>query len=129
MAKAKKDPIAAAPGADQGPFHCSFCLKSQHEVEQLIAGPGFTFICGACVGLCNEYIAGRTPKLDHQAFAIENIPTERLLSQLRPLEQNRQGKGRQLQAVVDGLRQREVSWAQIGEALGVSRQSAWERFS
>jgi biotin operon repressor len=31
--------------------------------------------------------------------------------------------------VVDTLRSREVSWADIGEALGVSRQSAWERFS
>ena len=27
------------------------------------------------------------------------------------------------------LRAREVSWAQIGAALGMSRQSAWERFS
>lgn len=35
----------------------------------------------------------------------------------------------QLQWVVDELRRREVSWADIGEALGMSRQSAWERFS
>ena len=37
--------------------------------------------------------------------------------------------GNQLQTVVEELRGREVSWARIGEALGVSRQSAWERFS
>jgi hypothetical protein len=30
--------------------------------------------------------------------------------------------------VVDALRQREVSWAKIAEPLGVSRQTAWERF-
>jgi biotin operon repressor len=30
---------------------------------------------------------------------------------------------------VDILRSREVSWAQIGAALGMSRQSAWEQFS
>ena len=41
------------------------------------------------------------------------------------LEQSRAG----LQEEVDTLRQREVSWATIGEALGVSRQAAWERFS
>jgi hypothetical protein len=35
----------------------------------------------------------------------------------------------QLQTVVDLLRTREVSWADIGAALGVTRQSAWERFS
>ena len=34
-----------------------------------------------------------------------------------------------LSDVVAGLRQREVSWAKIAEPLGVSRQSAWDRFS
>jgi ATP-dependent Clp protease ATP-binding subunit ClpX len=27
------------------------------------------------------------------------------------------------------LRERGVTWARIGEALGMTRQSAWERFS
>jgi hypothetical protein len=30
---------------------------------------------------------------------------------------------------VDLLRQRGMTWTRIGEALGVSRQAAWERFS
>jgi biotin operon repressor len=30
---------------------------------------------------------------------------------------------------VDKLRDRGVSWTRIGEALGVSKQAAWERFS
>jgi len=30
---------------------------------------------------------------------------------------------------VDLLRSRGISWAEIGRALGVSRQAAWERFS
>jgi len=30
---------------------------------------------------------------------------------------------------VDVLRGRGISWTRIGEALGVSRQAAWERFS
>lgn len=33
-----------------------------------------------------------------------------------------------LQNHVDLLRERGVSWGRIGEALGVSRQAAWERF-
>jgi biotin operon repressor len=36
---------------------------------------------------------------------------------------------RDLRARVDLLRQRNVSWEAIGNALGVSRQAAWERFS
>jgi len=113
----------------QQPLHCSFCLKSQHEVAKLIAGPGCIFICDGCVGLCDTILAGETPKVDPDEFKIGNIPTERLLARLKPIEHTLQGMGNQLQTVVEELRGREVSWARIGEALSVSRQSAWERFS
>ena len=33
-----------------------------------------------------------------------------------------------MQDIVDILREREVSWATIGQALAVSRQAAWKRF-
>jgi hypothetical protein len=116
-----------APYAGKGPLHCSFCLKSQHEVKKLIAGPGFIFICDACIGLCDAILAGRTPKTD--VTSIDKIASETLLARLKPIEQTLQGMGNQLQTVVEALRRREVSWARIGEALGISRQSAWERFS
>jgi hypothetical protein len=57
------------------------------------------------------------------------LPTERLLQRLGAIEDMVQGKGNQLQSVVELLRSRRVSWAQIGAALGISRQSAWERFT
>jgi ATP-dependent Clp protease ATP-binding subunit ClpX len=31
--------------------------------------------------------------------------------------------------LIHEIRTRGVSWARIGEALGVSRQAAWERFA
>ncbi|WP_344744255.1 hypothetical protein [Streptosporangium vulgare] len=34
-----------------------------------------------------------------------------------------------LRSWVQELRRRGVTWARIGEALGITRQSAWERFS
>lgn len=37
-------------------LNCSFCSKSQHQVQQLIAGPA-VFICDECVELCNGIIA------------------------------------------------------------------------
>jgi hypothetical protein len=98
-------------------LYCSFCFKSQHDVEKLLSGHGAIFICGECVEACNEIMAGRSPNPSKQCSESE-LPTERL-----------QGKGDQLQAVVDLLRSRDVSWARIGAALGISRQSAWERFS
>ena len=39
-------------------FKCSFCGKSQKQVQQLIAGPG-VYICDECVELCNEIIDER----------------------------------------------------------------------
>jgi ATP-dependent Clp protease ATP-binding subunit ClpX len=106
---------------------CSFCFKSQHEVKKLISGPGSIFICDECIDLCNEIIADRP--LNSKAPSPEELPTERLLERLGPIEETVQGKGNQLQTVVDLLRSRKVSWAQIGAALGISRQSAWERFT
>jgi ATP-dependent Clp protease ATP-binding subunit ClpX len=56
-------------------------------------------------------------------------PTEELLSLLpTPISPLRR-IANCLQGLVDTLRKREVSWAVIAEQLGVSRQSAWERFS
>jgi len=37
-------------------LYCSFCGKSQEEVQRLIAGPD-VYICDECVSLCNEIIA------------------------------------------------------------------------
>jgi ATP-dependent Clp protease ATP-binding subunit ClpX len=36
-------------------LYCSFCGKSQNEVQRLIAGPQ-VFICNECVELCNDII-------------------------------------------------------------------------
>ena len=36
-------------------LHCSFCGKSQDEVNKLIAGPS-VYICNECVDLCNDII-------------------------------------------------------------------------
>jgi ATP-dependent Clp protease ATP-binding subunit ClpX len=119
---------AAAGGAvPTKTLYCSFCFKSQHEVRKLIAGPAGIFICDECVALCTEIIAGHMPTT--KPPSAQELPTERLLERLGPIEQTVQGKGSQLQGVVELLRSREVSWAQIGAALGISRQSAWERFS
>ncbi len=36
--------------------HCSFCHKSQHEVEKLIVGGGEVYICDECVAICNQVL-------------------------------------------------------------------------
>jgi len=114
-------------------LYCSFCGKSQHDVAKLIAGPS-VFICDECVGMCNKVIeVSNAPGGEwlerHRIEDIESMSTERLLHWLKiqglMSEHVRSG----MQDAVDTLRKREVSWAAIGEALGVSRQAAWDRFS
>jgi ATP-dependent Clp protease ATP-binding subunit ClpX len=38
-------------------YICSFCGRSQDEVQRLINGPGTVFICDECVALCSAIIA------------------------------------------------------------------------
>ena len=42
--------------AKNGTLRCSFCGKSQNEVQKLIAGPQ-VYICNECIDTCNEIIA------------------------------------------------------------------------
>ena len=116
-------------GDSKNTLYCSFCFQSQHDVKMLIAGPAAVFICDECVALCNQWIARTPPPAGSRPVAVEDLPTERLIARLGPIEQTVQGRASQLQCVIDILRKREVSWGVIGAALGISRQSAWERFS
>jgi hypothetical protein len=113
-----------------GTLYCSFCGKSQHKVAKLIAGPS-VFICDECVAICNK-ILGQPADKQVPVVRLEDIthmPTEKLLAWLKIQGVIFDDARAALQEAVDTLRKREVSWATIGEALGVSRQAAWDRFS
>lgn len=56
-------------------LYCSFCGKSQHEVQRLIAGPQ-VFICNECVELCNDIIR---EELDQASLAAAEPGGERKL--------------------------------------------------
>jgi len=43
--------------AAQSTLRCSFCNKSEHDVQKLIAGPE-VFICDECVAVCVGVISG-----------------------------------------------------------------------
>ncbi|MFG3039756.1 ClpX C4-type zinc finger protein [Streptomyces sp. NPDC048330] len=108
---------------------CSFCGKPEAKVAKLIAGPGVN-ICDACVDLAASIVAQygtgptppRMPKWDHltDAEMLDRLP--RAASVADQVEAD-------LRTWVLELRRRGVTWARIGEALGITRQSAWERFS
>jgi ATP-dependent Clp protease ATP-binding subunit ClpX len=114
-------------------LYCSFCGKSQHAVEKLVAGPA-VFICNECVAECNKWIDGapdepRQKSRTHSIRDLESFTDERLLRWLKTEAAIYEHAGTGLQNTVDILRTRNISWADIGEALGISRQAAWDRFS
>ncbi|MGN6273588.1 MAG: ATP-dependent Clp protease ATP-binding subunit ClpX [Protaetiibacter sp.] len=52
---------------------CSFCGKSQKQVQQLIAGPG-VYICDECVELCNEIIEERLAEAGEETTSEFDLP-------------------------------------------------------
>lgn len=110
-------------------IHCSFCAKSQVDVELIVAGPGVT-ICNECVGVAVKVMdENRGKPITLQSRFQDYWPNERLLNNLKLHEHAFESLGRAMQDIVEILREREVSWSQIGEALGVTRQAAWKRFA
>jgi hypothetical protein len=108
--------------------HCSFCGKPSTEVETLVSGPG-VLICEGCVQLCVSVIEGKPASAPHIAPWEHDLPLAQVLSNLRPVAAASAQVQQHLAAWVGKARSLGGTWSQIGEALGMTRQSAWERFS
>jgi ATP-dependent protease Clp ATPase subunit len=123
-------PEAEVPQAKRV-YRCSFCGKAQTEVKTLVAGTG-VFICDECVQLCQAVIdkkaATSATKEPPRLLLPANAPTENVLKTLAGYKGAFERVDDAMQDIVDILREREVSWAMIGQALAVSRQAAWKRF-
>ncbi|WP_101946845.1 ClpX C4-type zinc finger protein [Mycobacterium sp. 3519A] len=109
-------------------LRCNFCGKPHTEVGKLVAGPG-VYICDECVNLCVDVIANAThaepPALPEWA----GLSDDKLLQRLPVIAASAANIDAGLRERVSELRNRGVSWARIGAALNMTRQSAWERFS
>src|SRR5688572_23731447 len=69
-------PRMARIGESADLFKCSFCGKSQKQVQQLIAGPG-VYICDECVELCNEIIDERAAEQGASVVSDFDLPKPR----------------------------------------------------
>jgi ClpX C4-type zinc finger len=109
---------------------CSFCRKPPDAVAKLVAGPG-VFICNECVGLCTELVAvpSEKPWQEQVASWEQTMSDEDLLQHLPRVAAAAAQVEQQLTAWVRKARGRGITWSRIGESLGMTRQSAWERFS
>ncbi|MEU3605449.1 ClpX C4-type zinc finger protein [Streptomyces sp. NPDC035033] len=112
-----------------GPTHCSFCGKPVTEVGELIAGPG-VHICDRCVALAERIVTETLGEPDAERAQIWAAMTdEDLLDRLPHVARHIERAEADLRLWVRELRRRGVTWSRIGETLGITRQSAWERFS
>jgi len=109
---------------------CSFCAKPNTEVAALVAGPG-VYICDECVALCQQVIAA-----DARPASVPRLAPWQQATDLDACLENLPRIAKAGALVEDTLagwvgRSRELgaTWARIGEALGMTRQSAWARFS
>jgi hypothetical protein len=125
---------------------CSFCLKPSTQVAKLVAGHG-VYICNECVALCSEIIqaelaaapppaspagspaagpAGGQPRV---APWEQEMSLEEILAALPRVAAAGQQAQEYLTHWVRKARSLGATWARIGAALDMTRQSAWERFS
>ena len=116
---------SAARSTQQEILCCSFCNKDSKAVAKLIAGPG-VYICNECVELCNHILA---EELAPRVGGGSERPDAELLANLARTQAVASQVDGAVHDHVEILRGRGVSWTRIGEALGVSKQAAWERFS
>ncbi len=109
---------------------CSFCLKPNTEVKRLVAGPA-VFVCDECVELCCQIIEDLPEGLTEPRL----LPWERtdsLDAALANLPNVARAQAQVEESLLGWVRRARTlgaTWAQVGEALGITRQSAWERFA
>lgn len=129
--------MTAEPTATAVEIACSFCAKPAPEVAKIIAGPGI-YICDECVRLCNEILDSAADQPAAQSDDGEppaeltywqEMTDQELLDHLPKIARVAGQVEGSLTTWVRRVRSRGVSWARIGEALDMTRQSAWERFS
>jgi ClpX C4-type zinc finger protein len=108
---------------------CSFCGKPDTEVDKLVAGAG-VHICNECVALAASIIDGTSGSPAGPRVPVwESLADAEMLSHIPRVAAHIDQAEADLRSWVRELRRRGVTWSRIGEALGITRQSAWERFS
>lgn len=113
--------------ADQ-PFMCSFCLRPREKTGVLVGAPSVG-ICRKCTESAVNLFRKSLPETEPQARTPWDVLNdEELLRQLPKVAKARDDVENHLRVWVGAARNRKISWASIGESLGMSRQSAWERF-
>lgn len=108
---------------------CSFCGAPGGPGLQLIGGLGAQ-VCVTCIDdfhdIAHDPVKTAAAK---GSFPWDTMSDTEVLATLPRIMASAEQNTAFAHEWVDLLRERNISWAEIGRTLGVSRQAAWERFA
>lgn len=61
---------------------CSFCGKSESEVEQMICGPNGVYICNECVEVCREVVSSNSELAEESHYKVPLMPPQQIKEKL-----------------------------------------------
>ena len=107
---------------------CSFCGVRGTQGAKFAGGLG-AMMCVTCVEHFHDVFstAAKTAAVNHPPW--EKMSDSEILSKLPLIARNAEQVNEFLIEWVELARSRKSSWAEIGKAMGISRQGAWERFA
>ena len=107
---------------------CSFCgLRGTDDTD--FAGGLGAMMCEDCLIMYAGILATPENKRAARRTSWDDLDDETMLGKLPQILATADQVEWFLHEWVVLLRERGLSWTQIGKALGISRQAAWERFS
>ena len=107
---------------------CSFCGLVGTASTNFAGGLG-AMMCQDCLDMYTRLFATRESILSIRRPPWEQLSDEELLAKLPLISAAAEQSVEYLRDWVGLARERGLSWTDIGAALGISRQAAWERFS
>lgn len=114
---------------DSGQRYCSFCGRGRTPDRRLVAGPGIS-ICEHCVGAARDLLDAPVEASGAGSLGPvwDQLSDEEILAHLPEILRVGSQLEEQLRLWVGAARERNISWSRIGAALGITRQTAWQRF-
>lgn len=107
---------------------CSFCGLVGAEHTKFAGGLG-AMMCVDCLEYYHEVFASAERSASITRPPWDDMMDAELLDKLPLIAMSAEQVNEFLRQWVALLRSRNISWAEIGKVMGVSRQAAWERFS
>lgn len=108
--------------------HCSFCGAKGKRGLRFGGGLG-AMICENCVEHYHAVFQSQSRSRKAAVPPWEAMSDAEILSNLPLISQTGDQVDEFLVEWVQLARSRKLSWAEIGKAMGTSRQAAWERFA